>query len=72
MYFQIIDLSDIELDSPQAENKDDYEYIPSADGECETPIRSIKRKQKKSSLAATQTKRTSKSSLFVSTVQLYH
>lgn len=61
----MIDLSDIEIDSPPLGS--DADYIPSTDGEFETPVLKLRTKQKKSSLNAPNlTKKTSKSSLFVS------
>lgn len=45
-------------------NESDHDYVPSTDGEFETPIR---KRKKKSSLAPVLTKKTSQSSLFVST-----
>ena len=63
-YLQIVDLSDIELESPQLENQSDHDYVPSTDGEFETPV---KKRKKKSSLAPTLTRKTTQSSLFVST-----
>jgi hypothetical protein len=72
LYLQVIELSDIELDSSQTENENDYDYIPSTDGEFETPVvmKNTKKRQKKSSLTTTLTKKTSRTALFVSTVQL--
>ncbi|CAB4003694.1 Hypothetical predicted protein, partial [Paramuricea clavata] len=64
---EAIELSDIELNSSQTENENDYDYIPSTDGEFETPVvmKNTKKRQKKSSLTtATLTKKSSKTALF--------
>ena len=58
---EIIDLSDIEFNSPQVEKDGDYEYIPTTDSEFDTPVMNKKR-PKKSSFEAPLTKKTSKCS----------
>lgn len=65
LYFQAIELSDIEL-SPQLGKESDQDYVPSTDAEFETPV-AVRKRKKKSSLAPILTKKTSQSSLFVST-----